>query len=147
MELWLKGTIVLVALLVFGWALSVERLSLLTSMSQQIGEWPAALVLLIKDQAYRLEGILRDLAFRVRVVSGQADFVAFCVDMGSRDESVAILERLERHYPFIQVINGDSLTTPGDAVNWVLTLAPFESLYVMNLCRPASKEQGHQVGL
>lgn len=138
MDLWLKGATLLIALLVFSWVLSVD-FSPLLAVNMPGRKWPSASLLLVKNQANRLEGVVRDLALGARASGKEGSFVTFCVDLGSRDESPAILERLCRDYPFLHVADGFSAA--GDAMSWALNAGSFESLYVLNLCGSMGEEE------
>ncbi len=80
----------LLALAAYGLASAVSHVAELLGRVRPAEE-PVAYVLLVRDQADRIEDVLDRVA---REVDGEV----VLVDLGSRDESVAMLNRLARRY-------------------------------------------------
>ena len=121
----------LLALAAYGLASAVSHVVELIGRVRPAGE-PVAYVVLVRDQADRIEAVLDRIA---REVDGEL----VLVDLGSSDESAAILTRLARRYGNALVLESGHLTRR-EAVARAVAAAQASKVVLLDLDAGLEKE-------
>ncbi|MGI6776729.1 MAG: glycosyltransferase [Acetivibrionales bacterium] len=92
-------------LAIYGVFTLIMGLKGLITQKIDIEDYKTKLVIMVKDQEETIEGIIRTIfmeSFLRKVLSNDKLIV---IDMGSKDKTREILEKLKREYEYIEVLN------------------------------------------
>lgn len=133
--------------IIWGIALYVAMFFLIKFLSKYLGNYyhnkAYHLVMITHNSQQSIEWMIRSYHFwNVTKGKHRKDSLVTCMDLGSIDDTLVILQRLQQRYPQLQIIKMDSYGNGDEAIHqWLLSQKQSkEKLIVLDL-RMSDKEK------